>query len=125
MITWMCVQYVDRESASDWHMRGDCGVQLLCVAAARVPPGTGEGWDETDEITASIHVEPAKLVLTSFLNTGVFFCSVYMHQFILAVFVLSVSDAGPDGRTGAQLLLRVTTSCCVLSQSLPDLIYSE
>lgn len=70
-------------------------------------------------------MEPAKLVLTSFLNTGVFFCSVYMHQFILVVFVLSVSDAGPDGRTGTQLLLRVTTSCCVSSQSLPDLIYSE
>lgn len=51
-------------------------------------------------------MEPAKLVLTSFLNAGVFFCSVYMYQFILVVFVLSVSDAGPDGRNGAQLLLR-------------------
>lgn len=48
------------------HMRERDLCGLLCVAVAAVCfLGAGKHWDEMDEITAGIHVEPWKLVLTS------------------------------------------------------------
>lgn len=75
-----------RLSPSDWQMRVHWGVRLLSVTGVHAPPGTGEGWDETDEITASVHVEPSKPVLTGFL----------LYWVLASVLVLSVNGLSTD-----------------------------